>query len=148
MWNTLEVGTLSGHTSQRVQTLTIDEVVRQAGCPKVTWIKMDVEGHERAVLAGCPETLARYPDIRLMFEVSGGVAERIDASVRTVSAFEEHGFEFFELTGSRTIKPIDTNEIASRLHGERWQESLFNLVAQRPSSGQARRALQPVPTAG
>jgi len=50
-----------------VDTVTIDAVLKdRAPCPLV--IKIDTEGNELAVLRGMAETLARFPDVKLIVE--------------------------------------------------------------------------------
>ena len=44
----------------RVQTLSIDDLVRCGDMPKVDFIKMDIEGSEMAALRGAEQTLRRF----------------------------------------------------------------------------------------
>jgi FkbM family methyltransferase len=135
MWNTLEADTLTGGVGvQLVPARRVDEVLADAGWPRVAWIKMDVEGHEAKVLQGCTETLDRYPNIRIMFEVSGGNPERDEASSRTLKWLSERGFEFTAVRGRYSRKTIDMSTIHEQMRAPRWQDSLFNLVAQRPDT--------------
>lgn len=54
-----------------VETTTIDAMLKdRTPCPLV--IKIDTEGNEIAVLRGMAETLARFPDIRLIIEFCPG----------------------------------------------------------------------------
>jgi len=46
---------------------TIDKLVRELGLPRVTYIKMDIEGAEREALKGAVDTLRRYRP-RLMLD--------------------------------------------------------------------------------
>ena len=46
--------------SSRVQTTTIDDFVRENNLPRVDFIKADIEGFERHMLAGAQDTLARF----------------------------------------------------------------------------------------
>ena len=46
--------------SEAVQTVTLDDFVRENHLPRVDFIKSDIEGLERRMLAGAQETLARF----------------------------------------------------------------------------------------
>lgn len=53
------VGADSGGDAS-VTTLTIDDLVERRGLERVDWIKLDIEGAERAALEGARETLQRF----------------------------------------------------------------------------------------
>ncbi len=57
----------------RIQTTTVDEFCRQESIERIRLAKIDVEGHESAVLSGARETLARGAIDFIMMEY---VAER------------------------------------------------------------------------
>ena len=47
-------------SSSRIETTTIDDFVRTHNLPRVDFIKADIEGFERHMLAGAQDTLARF----------------------------------------------------------------------------------------
>ena len=49
-----------GTAAAQVETITIDDFVHENHLPRVDFIKADIEGFERHMLAGAQETLARF----------------------------------------------------------------------------------------
>jgi hypothetical protein len=49
-----------GETVSAVRGVTLDGFVREVGLARLDLVKIDVEGHERAVLDGARETIARF----------------------------------------------------------------------------------------
>jgi FkbM family methyltransferase len=76
---------------------TLDSIVRTEGLERVDWLKVDVEGHELAVLEGGQETLSRSR--HLIIEV----ASRNATACRNL--LEKAGFELVNMEKSGT--PID-----------------------------------------
>lgn len=56
----LERDACDGVASLPVRTVTIDGEMARRGCPKVDFLKMDIEGSELAALHGAVETLRRF----------------------------------------------------------------------------------------
>ena len=51
---------LDGYIASQIEVTTIDDFVRENHLPRVDFIKADIEGFERHMLAGAQETLARF----------------------------------------------------------------------------------------
>ncbi|NVB77403.1 MAG: FkbM family methyltransferase [Kofleriaceae bacterium] len=75
--------------TQRVPITTIDAHVARSGAP-VSFIKIDVQGFEPAVLDGMRETVARHPQLHVALELMPGALEElgfaVDAFVRDIGA--------------------------------------------------------------
>jgi hypothetical protein len=93
---------------------------------------MDVEGHERSVIAGASATLHDNPDVKVMFEVSGGSESRSAVSAGTISCLAELGFGFHTILRDGRTAASTIEQLHSRMAMPRWQDSLFNVVAVRP----------------
>jgi FkbM family methyltransferase len=133
MWSTLAVGTLSGVAGAvNVRTRSLDSILAEAGWPPLAGIKMDVEGVEAAVLRGATEVLARNPRAFVMCEVSGGNAERVQASLATLQLLEGQGYRFRLPAGRASAAPASAADLAPRLRAAEWQVHLFNVIAERP----------------
>jgi FkbM family methyltransferase len=57
----------SGETIE-VHMISLDEYCAQVGIDRVDLIRMDVEGHETAVIRGARQTIARSPDLLIFME--------------------------------------------------------------------------------
>lgn len=86
------VGTLSGAPTETAQchVVTLDDIWRALGRPKVQLIKIDVEGFEPMVLSGAAELLKRVP--HLLFEALWDVQHRSDASGALVEQLRGDGW--------------------------------------------------------
>jgi FkbM family methyltransferase len=133
MFNTLETDTLDDDDVEirEIATTTVDDLLEQAGWPAVQLLKMDVEGHERSVLRGAERTLDRYPDLEILFEMSGTSEERFRVSLETADLLAASGFGFSLVDGSGTTTRADPDALQARMRMPRWQDSLFNVVAHR-----------------
>jgi len=73
---------------------TLDSILKEAEVPSVTAIKVDVEGHEFAVLRGLHESLQRSPEVVLMIEINAKNLneERRTALESVLSDLYQEGF--------------------------------------------------------
>jgi FkbM family methyltransferase len=132
MWNTLETDTLAEVDGVvTVKVTTIDDLLAELGYPRVTLMKMDVEGHEENVLAGARATMERNPDMGILFEVSGGARERMSASMGTLEYLSRLGFAFWTIDRGVAGQCSAIQELEQRMKMSRWQDHLFNVLATR-----------------
>jgi FkbM family methyltransferase len=105
-------GTALDHR-ERVQTVRLDELVREHKLTRVDVLKMDIEGGEEAALLGARETLREHRPVVLM-ELSQRMLQHQNSSeARVLSFFAElgyrvHGFE--ASTGLPTPEPQPCSE--------------------------------------
>jgi FkbM family methyltransferase len=114
------------YPGEPVSLVTLDGWMSTSGAPPPTIVKIDVEGHEPAVLAGGRSTIERAGPL-VMFEVSFPALERSgyehDASWK---ALEQLGYTFFRLNSHERLEPVGRVEEA-------------NLFAVHPASGWSER---------
>ncbi len=102
--------------AQSVQTVTLDAFLAVHPCAheRVTLIKMDVEGHEAAVLAGGRQTIARWRPL-LFVEV----LPPADAAALTRFLVEDNYVDV-PLRSDAPLHP----EQQVRFHGDSWNHAL------------------------
>lgn len=86
-----------------VKTTRLDTLLeKMSPCPAV--VKVDVEGHELAVLRGLEKTLARFPDISLLLECNPKMLDRAGQSAEhLLKELERLGFSVFLLDEERAL---------------------------------------------
>lgn len=65
-------------TAVRVQTSTVDSLLRRHGILAADWAKIDVEGAEADVLAGMRQVIENSPGLRVIVEVSPSTEAHVD----------------------------------------------------------------------
>jgi FkbM family methyltransferase len=109
----VQAGTVATY---RVETLTLDEALatRIAGGERVAFVKIDVEGHELAVLSGAVDLLRRdRPALLVETEQRHG-----GAPGRVIAMMEALGYRAFVATGG-TFTPVSAEWLAARQTPER-----------------------------
>jgi FkbM family methyltransferase len=94
-----------------VQTARGDTLLKKLGSSRVTACKLDVEGHEAAVIEGMRETIRRFSPPMLVEVLDQGAADRIEEAIEGCdyckwNIDEEHGL-------------IPTNDLQA-LSGSNW----------------------------
>ena len=92
----------------RVRAVTIDEMVLQFGPP--THIKIDVEGHEAAVLRGASATLSQFAPVLFLELHNEMVVSRGDDPKAALSELAHHRYDTFTPNGDA----VDTNAIFAK----------------------------------
>ncbi|HEY1113919.1 MAG TPA: FkbM family methyltransferase [Chitinophagaceae bacterium] len=77
-------------TEEKVQTVSMDELVELEGLPRVDFIKMDCEGVEPMILAGMEKTLEQNPQLKMVMEYSPFM-------YKDVMGFTKYLFDRFEV---------------------------------------------------
>lgn len=97
-----------GNELTRVRAVTIDEMVLQFGPP--THIKIDVEGHEAAVLRGASATLSQFAPVLFLELHNEMVASRGDDPKAPLNELAHHRYDTFMPNGDA----VDTDAIFAK----------------------------------
>lgn len=119
---------------ESVATDTLDNSLKALGSPKVDMIKMDIEGAEPIALDGMLGTIARNPDIIVLFEFHPNAIKRLDYSpLRFLERWKELGFSLSAIDEDRKTETSidDTLKFEESFNGK---ELSMNLVAVKCSS--------------
>jgi len=84
----------------RVEMTTVDAFLAERGWPPIHFVKLDVEGHECAVLEGMRETLRCNPDLSLVMEFA-------PATLRAAGREPESVFELWVSMGFRKFTTVE-----------------------------------------
>ena len=82
---------------------TLDRLVDDLGLSRVDLIKLDVDGHECAVLEGAAETLARYRPTVVLEWCPYLLREHGESPGRLVGLLTRHGYRFYD---ERSFTPL------------------------------------------
>jgi hypothetical protein len=114
-----------------IQAITIDELTAEFGVP--THIKIDVEGHEAAVVRGGRETLRRYsPQLFLELHNELILMDGGDPS-EVVDELQGAGYSVFSLDGDRLERNAILGPPLSRVVARRQRVPSDDSRAQRVS---------------
>ena len=95
----------SSQVSVEVDARTLDEAVSSLGTPRVSVLKVDVEGAELAVLRGARELLSSETAPAIFLEISPELAERFGCSPEDVLGFlRTCGYKLFRFAGSERVE--------------------------------------------
>lgn len=94
----------------------------------VQFIKLDVQGHELAALAGMQEVIASSPDVRVFFEFCPGDLRAANTTPESLlNFFRERHFKLYETKGGVPRSLRDSQQLISELGARRYT----NLLAAR-----------------
>jgi len=120
--------------SEVVQTTTVDIYCREKGISHITFLKIDVEGHELAVLQGAVDMLKRRAIDYIQFEYGGcwidsrnllqDMYDLITSYNYTIGKILPRGIEFYEQYDQR----LENFQMANFLVCDPDQTSHFNRV--------------------
>ena len=83
---------------------------------RVQFIKLDVQGHELAALAGMQEVIASSPDVQVFFEFCpGGLRAANTPPESLLNFFRERGFKLYETKGGVPRSLRDSQQLISEL---------------------------------
>jgi FkbM family methyltransferase len=114
-----------GHDAIEVKVERFDHLHPDS---KPDFVKIDVQGHELAALAGMERALAASPKVRVLFEFSPAALRKAGTAPELLlEFFRERGFALYETEGARLKTLEDSPRLISDLQGSRYT----NLLAAR-----------------
>jgi FkbM family methyltransferase len=104
-----------------IQTLTMDEFVREHGITRVDLIKLDVEGAEGMVLAGARDTIAKFGPVIFMEYTPDWLVRAGTDTQRLFADFTALGYRFDLIdTRERCWKRVDYAELERLRTSTKW----------------------------
>ena len=114
-----------GYDALKVKVARFDDLQPES---RPDFVKIDVQGHELAALAGMERALSANPNVRLLFEFAPAALRQAGTAPELLlDFFCERGFKLYETEGARLIKLRDSEQFVSELSGSRYT----NLLAAR-----------------
>jgi FkbM family methyltransferase len=108
-----------------VEVARLDDVLPARN---VQFIKLDVQGHELAALAGMQEVIASSPDVRVFFEFWPGGLRAVNTPPESLLGFfRERGFKLYTTKGGVLRSLRDSQQLISELGAKQYT----NLLATR-----------------
>lgn len=125
-----------GKHGLEVAAVTLDSLVAERGWPKISLIKIDVQGAEQAVLEGARRTLQRSRPA-LFVEIDDDALRRMGASAESLlSWLMEEGYAPHRLERSGIAPVMTVREVLDYLGKRRsYCDLLFLSVVTKPSVG-------------
>ncbi len=113
-------GALTKSDGDQVSTVTVDAVSEAAAIRSPAFIKIDVEGHEAAVIRGGRATLAAAQDLLVLVEFNDGNLKRAGSSAEELRAvIEEAGYRLHDIDPSTGLM------VPAVLKGTVYYKNLF-----------------------
>ena len=114
-----------GYDAVEVKVARFDDLQPES---KPDFVKIDVQGHELAALAGMARALSANPNVRVLFEFSPAALREAGTDPDLLlEFFRERGFELYETEGARLNRMRSSSQLILDLRGRRYT----NLLATR-----------------
>ena len=99
--------------TEGARAISLDTYLRQAGVPRVDFIKLDVDGFECEVLEGAQHCLEKFRPIILMELAPYCLRDRGNSLERLVDILRHWGYRFARLNGEEL--PTDAGKLDSKI---------------------------------
>ncbi len=118
-----------GEHQIQIETITIDESIKQARIGKVSIIKMDIEGAETLALEGMKETLLANPDICIFSEFYPAAIRRLDREpIDFLKEFSRYGFSIWVIDeDKKKLLPLELGQFEEYIESFPKDETVSNL---------------------
>ena len=105
-------------STEGTKAITLDNLMKQLGIPKIDVIKLDVDGFELGVIKGATKVISENRDIRIIMEFAPYLfSNETDELGQILTIFQNNGLVLSKLDNGALL-PMTTQEIANLLpHG-------------------------------
>lgn len=95
-------------SSEEVTSVTVDSYCYERGIEKIDLLKIDVEGFEDEVIAGCETMIRRHAINNVLFEISLAPLEGSGKTPQSILLkFAELGFKLYKIGEDGSLREID-----------------------------------------
>ena len=115
------------------KSVRLDSLLAQHGKPRVSLIKIDVQGAEPRVLAGCLRTLREFAPAIYMEVDDRALMESGSSAIELIDWMRGLGYAAYAIKGKHLSHALSVEEISTMLRKLGYADFLFLSVGRRPT---------------